>query len=345
MPNAQLRRIMIAKNVVLLFAAFMLGASLLAAIREWAPVYFNRKLLELKDRPDPKNAAAWLSAVREDNFRKAILASSHLVEDDENVKLPQIDYLRLMEEAGFKSPLLTEHFSQIDFLGWRSAWLLQGLAEKISRADKSELAALLKAVSERVRLAEPPPGTKPAVTPFEIWERGWGDAPDRARLLCALALQRGYMPMIAAFRGKNDMISGFLCEFRKGSELAVADPRGGTLWEGLSIESLLADPDKIPPELKNSLGTEHVYLYPAELQDYRRVNGELQRRLLSSGAGGIPVFGREPSGQLESYLRMSGMGKNPQASYCVTYWRLPIAAAGGMPGFPQRWRKTQEKAK
>lgn len=331
------------RYAILLFAVFMVGAALLSAVREWGPGYFKKELAKAKTPPGKKCAEDWLRAVQSDDYQRAMLAAARLAtEEEDSTKLPPLDYLRLTDEIKLNSKALTDYFGRLDYAGWRSAWRLNELAEKIAPERNEDIAALVKEVWARVKLNAPSPETKPAQTPFETWERAWGGVEERARLLFALSVQCGYEPMLAVFRGKSGGISGYLCEFRRDGKVLIADPVSGELWEGQSVESFLKNPENIPASTMQRLGDEHIYMYPAELLDYREANRRLQEALAASGVAKIPVFGRDPERMVMRYLEEHLQRKSGLAP-CVSYWRIPIAGGVELPGLPKTWRKEPGK--
>jgi len=290
------------------------------------------------------DAAAWIGAVRNGEQKKAGAYATRLCGGCEFKRIPDIDYLRLATEMKFSTLVFNAPFDENDFMRWKDAFAVRKfLSGRRISADAGEIEGIAKAVLDKLECRPTPSGACQARTISEILERGYGNTHEITRTLSEAFYQSGYEVMAVSIFDDSGNIIHVVCEVRGKSSTAVVDARFKKIWPGRLFADLAQDPSLISgtwPENIAKSAKKHVYCLPAEYQDYKVYNQDLQKGLALSGTGEKPGFGGDPRKRIEEYLKHFGA----REKVSVTYWRYPFIVLVSQPDFPTAWRLDYEKA-
>ncbi|HCE46803.1 MAG TPA: hypothetical protein DET40_24925 [Lentisphaeria bacterium] len=289
------------------------------------------------------DADKWIESVGSGDLKKAVAYAANLCGGCELKRIPDIDYLKLAAEMKFSTLVFDAPFGRNDFLRWTDALAVRKFipGRKIG-ADAGEIEGIAKAVLDKLECRPTPQGVCQTRTMSEILQRGYGNTHEITRILAEALFQAGYEVMIVSIFDDSRNLIHVVCEVRGKNQSAVIDTRFKKVWTGKVFADLAQDPSLSsgtwPGDIAKSAKS-HVYGLPAEYQDYKVYNQNLQKALASSGIGGIPRFGDDPRRRIEEYLKHFG----PNEKVPVTYWRYPFTVLMSQPDFPGSWRLEYEK--
>ncbi|MEN9359222.1 MAG: hypothetical protein RL095_757 [Verrucomicrobiota bacterium] len=199
-------------------------------------------------------------------------------------------------------------FDKADLHYWRNQIFYKNLADSLSvqgDGDDQSLSRLSQAVHRQVSKGSPLPFALPE--PQEIWTGGKGWCDQQAWLLCCLAYQQGFDPLIVYLCDPLTGVSHHtVCELRKNGRVWFADPLHHLLIADESTATLAAKPEyaaklwdehpEVPPLLAARL-----YWMPAEAEDYCPRHRALSLQIHQILGDSFPRCGEAPALRLQRY--------------------------------------------
>jgi hypothetical protein len=315
----------------IILPVIIIGILGVALIRENSDKLFPVPPVE-KNTADIEN---WVKAIENGNNKKAVILASRIFPDN-TPKLPDSDYLQTALNMKFSTVLFTQFFNERDYLGWKDAFEFKKIADKLKKEEKNSAKDIFKLVRSRVKYAKPDEKTVPLENILDIWNRGTGSYTEMTRVLCMLAKQAGYKPMVVYLLDKENNKKHIICELRKGNEISVIDLRYEKIWQGKSALDIgLSDVSDIWPEEFQFYLNKKLYEFPAELIEYRIYNHKLRKIIEKSNYKNLPVFGKDPKTGIKSFLEGIPADTSPPP---VTYWSFPLFSIISQPDFPEDLR-------
>jgi hypothetical protein len=199
-------------------------------------------------------------------------------------------------------------FDKADLHYWQNQLFCKNLAAEICRKavnDDHRLRCLSEAIHRQVHTGSLPAGTLPE--PKAIWFSQKGLCDQQAWLLCSLAYQEGFEPLIVYLCDPATGISHHtVCELHKNGRVWLADPLNHILLPDESTASLATQPERAAriwdghPEVPPQLSCRQYWL-PAEPQDYCPRQRALATELKQTFGVDFPRCGESPSVRLSRY--------------------------------------------
>ncbi len=285
--------------------------------------------------------ADWMKAVEGGNVEKAVAYATRISGGCDMRKIPDSDYLKLAADMKFSTLVYDAPFGKADFARWKDAFAVRKLISGV-KADADEIENIAKAVSSKIECRPTPAGKLQAATISEIIDRGFGNTHEITRVLCEAFYQAGYETMTVSIFEEKSFPAHLVSEIRGKGHTAVVDSRFKKVWKDMVFAKLAQDPSLaagVWPENIAKSAKNYVYGLPAEVQDYRIFNQNLQNALVSSGFAGTVRLAEDPRKRIERYL----MHFESPEKVPATYWRYPFIVLLSQPDFPAGWRLNYEK--
>ena len=325
---------------IIFTATVILGVIMVSSIRS------NSSKIYPSSRPETTlhDANAWIKAIENNNSSQAIILAKKLIPDD-NPEFPKTDYISLMLQIKMSTLFLTSPFNEFDFMRWKDAMGIKTIVDSvIMDNDQSNIEILFKHMQKKVKLRT----TKeknyiPGVSLLDIWNRKVASTQELCRLFAAFARQAGYDAQIVTLFNQDKKITHLFCEIRKNSKSYVVDPRFGFIEANASANQYADKKSSMPkiwPEkVQNSINI-RVYKLPAEPQDFKLFNQQLNKKLLSLGVS-CAKFGNDPQTQIDEYIQKYH-DKKTKSHYL--YWTFPFHSLMSSLDFPKEWRLKYRKS-
>ncbi|HBC87000.1 MAG TPA: hypothetical protein DCZ94_08610 [Lentisphaeria bacterium] len=306
--------------------------------------YIRQKQEKIFPQQAPKgsrdDAARWCESVEKGEMKKAETYAARICGGCDMKQIPDVDYLRLAEEMKFSTLLFNQPFGKYDFYRWKDACAVLDLVW--DKKTRRELQNMVQGVIDKLECRPTPEGKPQSLTISEILQRGYGNTHEITRVLCEAAYQSGYDVMAVSIFDESKNLIHVVCEIRGKDKSLVVDTRFKKIWDNMTFAKLAEEPKLTsgtwPENIAKSVKF-HIYNLPAEFQDYKVYNQNLQQALSTRKIDGIPRFGEDPRTRIEKYLKYFGPDQKP----LVTYWRYPFIALLSQPDFPAGWRLNYEK--
>ncbi len=199
-------------------------------------------------------------------------------------------------------------FDKADLHYWQNQLFYKNLADSLCLKacnDDHRLRCLSEAIHRQVRAGAPVPFM--LAEPRAIWAGGQGWCDQQAWLLCSLAYQQGFEPLIIYL---CDPVTGIshhtVCELYKNGRVWLADPMYHILLPDESVASLAAQPERAAqvwtghPEVPPQLSCRHYWL-PAEPQDYCPRQRALAAEMKQEFGDDFPRVGEALAERLSRY--------------------------------------------